>query len=398
MKICAVICEYNPFHTGHLYQLDKISKKYDDIICLMSGNFVQRAEPAIAEKSVRAAVALNCGASAVIELPIIYAVANGERFASGAVKTLSRLTDIDALAMGCETDDATILQKIAEIRAEESDDFKSVLSDYMDNGYSYAAALTEATVTEAEKRGISKSATSAILSEPNNLLCIEYVKAIKKSGLKIKPIFIKRHGNSYNSISAMGNYLSATALRNLLLEKRFTEVTPYLTGEADVLLNEFNAHFPDYSIYDKIAVNELRKLSAEDIAKAYDCREGLEYKLKDCATKFVRLDEILATAKSKRYTMSRLKRIVLQVLLGITKEIMSEEFTPPARLLAIRETFKPYLANNASNLIIRGEDIETYFGTLFDDYLRIERNAAALYSVVTSNPSDLFVPKKLYSI
>ena len=104
MKICAVICEYNPFHTGHLYQLNKISKKYDDIICLMSGNFVQRAEPAIAEKSVRATVALNCGASAVIELPIIYAVANGERFASGAIKTLSRLTGIEALAMGCETE------------------------------------------------------------------------------------------------------------------------------------------------------------------------------------------------------------------------------------------------------------------------------------------------------
>lgn len=398
MKICAVICEYNPFHTGHLYQLNKISKKYDDIICLMSGNFVQRAEPAIAEKSVRATVALNCGASAVIELPIIYAVANSERFASGAIKTLSCLTGIEALAMGCETDDTTALQKIAEIRAEESDDFKSVLSDYMANGYSYAAALTEATVIEAEKRGIPKAATGAILSEPNNLLCIEYVKAIEKYGLNIKPFFIKRQGNSYNSISAMGNYLSATAIRKLLIEKRFTETTPYLTGEANVLLDEFNAHFPDYSIYDKIVVNELRKLSIGEIAKAYDCREGLEYKLKDCAMKSIDLDEILANAKSKRYTMSRLKRIVLQVALGITKEIMNDDFTPPARLLAIRETFKPYLSNNAGNLIIRGEDVDTYAGALYDEYFKIEKNAAALYSVVTSNPADLFVPKKLYSI
>lgn len=398
MKICAVICEYNPFHTGHLYQLNKITKKYDDVICLMSGNFVQRAEPAIAEKSVRAAIALNCGASMVIELPIIYAVANGERFASGAVKTLSRFTGIEALAMGCETDDTASLETIAEIRAEENEHFKTVFAEFMGAGYSYASALSEATAIEAEQRGIPKAVTEAILSEPNNLLCIEYVKAIKKHGLNIKPYFIKRQGNSYNSISAMGNYLSATALRKLLCEKRYTEATPYLTGEADLLLNELNAHFLDYSVYDKIAVNELRRRPAEEISKAYDCREGLEYRLKDCAMKYIDLSEILANAKTKRYTMSRLKRIVLQVVLGITKESMNDDFNPPARLLAIRENFKPFLASNADNLIIRGEDIETRIEERYDDYFKIEKNAAALYSVLTSDPTDLFVPKKLYSI
>ena len=319
MKNCAVICEYNPFHTGHLYQLNKIQKKYDNVICLMSGNFVQRAEPAIIEKSVRAAVAMNCGASMVIELPIIYAVANGEMFAYGAVKTLSKLSDVDALAMGCETDDTKSLEKIAELRTTESPEFQSIIAELLDKGYSYAAALTEATAVEAEKYGISVSATKAILSEPNNLLCIEYVKAINKLGLNIKPHFIKRQGNSYNSISAMGNYLSATAIRKLLLEKRFTEATPYLTNEADVVLDEFNTHFPDYTIYEKIAVNELRKKTAEEISQAYDCREGLEYRLKDCAMRHIKLDEILLETKTKRYTMSRLKRVVLQILLGITK-------------------------------------------------------------------------------
>lgn len=398
MKNCAVICEYNPFHTGHLYQLNKIQKKYDNVICLMSGNFVQRAEPAIIEKSVRAAVAMNCGASMVIELPIIYAVANGEMFAYGAVKTLSKLSDVDALAMGCETDDTKSLEKIAELRTSESPEFQSIIAELLDKGYSYAAALTEATAVEAEKYGISVSATKAILSEPNNLLCVEYVKAINKLGLNIKPHFIKRQGNSYNSISAMGNYLSATAIRKLLLEKRFTEATPYLTNEADVVLDEFNAHFPDYTIYEKIAVNELRKKTAEEISQAYDCREGLEYRLKDCAMRHIKLDEILLETKTKRYTMSRLKRVVLQILLGITKETMQSDFLPPVRLLAIRETFKPYLTDNADNLIIRGDDISAHFGQWYDDYFRIEKNAAALYSVVTSNPTDLFTPKKLYTI
>lgn len=120
MKICAVICEYNPFHTGHLYQLSEAKKSFDEIICIMSGNFVQRAEPAIAEKSVRARIALNCGASMVVELPLLYATANGERFAEGAVKTLGRLEGIDALIMGCEADNTQALLTLAEIQSDES--------------------------------------------------------------------------------------------------------------------------------------------------------------------------------------------------------------------------------------------------------------------------------------
>ncbi|MFR5062908.1 MAG: nucleotidyltransferase family protein, partial [Christensenellales bacterium] len=117
MKICAVICEYNPFHTGHLYQLSEAKKSFDEIICIMSGNFVQRAEPAIAEKNVRARIALNCGASMVLELPLLYAIANGERFAEGAVKTLSRLENIDALVMGCEAENTKALMALAEIQS-----------------------------------------------------------------------------------------------------------------------------------------------------------------------------------------------------------------------------------------------------------------------------------------
>ena len=106
MKNCAIVCEYNPFHTGHLYQISKASKKYDGVICIMSGNFVQRAQPAIVEKYTRATVALNCGASMVVELPVVYAVATGEKFADGAIRTLSQLKDVDAIVMGAETDDS----------------------------------------------------------------------------------------------------------------------------------------------------------------------------------------------------------------------------------------------------------------------------------------------------
>lgn len=398
MKICAVICEYNPFHTGHLYQLSEAKKSFDEIICIMSGNFVQRAEPAIAEKNVRARIALNCGTSMVLELPLLYAIANGERFAEGAVKTLSRLENIDALVMGCEAENTKALLALAEIQSEENEEFKTQLSRLLNDGNSYAAAITEATVSVAEKNGIEKAEAKAILSAPNNLLCIEYVKAAKKYGFKAKPFFIKRKGNSYNNISASGSYLSATALRELIKNENFTAAMPYLTGEYDTLLKEIKLHRPDFSLYEKIAVCCLRCSTLETIAKTFDCREGVEYKLLENALKYVSLSEILRATKSKRYTMSRLKRIVLQLLLGVTKDLMNNNEYLPPRLLAVKENFKPYLAANGNKFIIRNDDFRLYDSPFYEKYFDAEKRAAAIYSVVTSNDSNLFVPQKLYSI
>lgn len=398
MKICAVICEYNPFHTGHLYQLSEAKKSFDEIICIMSGNFVQRAEPAIAEKSVRAKIALNCGASMVVELPLLYATANGERFAEGAVKTLGRLEGIDALIMGCEADNTQALLTLAEIQSDESEEFKARLSRLLDEGNSYAAAITEATAAAAEKQGIEKTEAKAVLSAPNNLLCIEYIKAAKKYDFKAKPVFIKRKGNSYNNISASGSYLSATALRELLKKEDYTAAMPYLTGEYDTLLKELNLHRPDFALFDKLAVFALRCSAPETIAKTFDCREGVEYKLLENALKYVSLPEILNATKSKRYTMSRLKRIVLQLMLGITKELMTHDEYLPPRLLAVKESFKPYLAANGSKLIIRNDDFRRYDSPFYEKYFDAEKRAAAIYSVVTSNDSNLFIPQKLYSV
>lgn len=397
MKICAVICEYNPFHTGHLYQLLEASKRFDATICLMSGNFVQRAEPAVAEKHVRARLALDSGAAMVLELPIVYATANGERFASGAIKTLKQLKDINSLVMGCETDDVATLKKLAEIQLNEDETFKEILSSTLSEGYSYASALTKATTMRAAEQNITGSEAEAILSLPNNLLCIEYIKAIAKNGLSVEPVLIKRKGNDYNSISAKGNYISATALRKLLNENDFTAAIPYLTNEYELLLNEFRAHKPDCELFEKIAAYTLRAASPEAIAECFDCREGIEYRLYENALKFIKLKDILEATKTKRYTMSRLKRIVLQLMLGIMKELLSNEPVIPTRLLAVKEAFKPYLTDNAEKMIIRGSDVDRYKGDYFDKYFEVEKRAAALYSAITSNDSNLYVPQKLYS-
>ena len=395
MKICAVICEYNPFHTGHLYQLNEAAKKFDHTICIMSGNFVQRAEPAVAEKYVRAEIALRCGASMVLELPIVYATANGERFADGAIKTLKSLTGINAVVMGCETDDTDALITLADIQSREDGDFKALLAANLDNGLSYATALSSATVTKAKEANVSPDKAAEILAKPNNLLCIEYVKAIKRNGLDIKPVFIKRKGNDYNNISAIGNYLSASALRELIYKNDYTAAIPYLTGEYGILLEELKNHKPDKKTFSDLAVYKLRISSTDEIAKAFDCREGLEYRLSDAARSCITIEDVLLRTKTKRYTMSRLKRVILQVMLGITDEFYKNSSFLPPRLLAIKENFKPYLTENGKNMIIRTEDMLRYDGEYYERYFEVEKKAAALYSVITENKDDLFTPGKL---
>lgn len=398
MKICAVICEYNPFHTGHLYQLNEAAKKFDHTICIMSGNFVQRAEPAVAEKYVRAEIALRCGASMVLELPIIYATANGERFADGAIKTLKNLKDIAALVMGCETADTDALITLSEIQSREDDDFKTLLAKNLDNGLSYAAALSSATSVMAEKENIPLDKSAEILSKPNNILCIEYIKALKRNGLSVKPVFVKRKGNDYNNFSAIGNYLSASALRELIYKGDYNAAAPYLTGENEILFEELRRHQSDKKTFSDLAVYKLRTSSTAEIAKAFDCREGLEYRLSEAARTSITLDEVLLKSKTKRYTMSRLKRVVLQVMLGITEDIYENSAVLPPRLLAIKENFKPYLTENGKNMIIRSEDLNRYDGEFYNKFFEIEKKAAALYSVVTHNQNDLFLPGKLFSI
>lgn len=397
MKICAIICEYNPFHTGHLYQLTQANKKFDETICIMSGNFVQRAEPAVLEKHVRAKVAINCGASMVIELPTPYAVSNGERFASGAIRTLSRLKDIDYLVMGCETADTKTLLTLAEIQSNESNTFKTILAEKLDEGLSYASAITYATSVCAKEKGVFEDDTYEILSKPNNLLCIEYIKAINANSLSIKPHLIQRQGNDYNSISTSGNYLSATAIREMIKNGDYTGASIFMP-ERDITLEELRNYPVDFELYSAIALLNLKGKTVSELSSLYDCREGIEYKLLENAQNFSLLEKVLQNCKSKRYTMSRLKRMALHLLLGIDKELLStSEYLPP-RLLGIKENFKHYLADNGKNLIIRSEDIEKYIGQIYEKFFSVEKRSADIYSILTKKDENLFPPKKLYTI
>lgn len=398
MKICAVICEYNPFHSGHLYQLEYAKKTHDAIICVMSGNFVQRAEPAIADKYVRAQTALKSGADMVVELPLIYATANGERFCDGAVEILSKFNNIDSLIMGSETDDIEGLKILAEIQSNENDYFKERMSMALSQGVNYAEAYTTATTETAETLGLNPVRAREILLKPNNLLSIGYIKAIKKRGLNINPIILKRKDSEHRDLfPANAYYSSATAIREMLYNNNYTSAEPYLPKTSEILFNELKNHIPNRKLFSDLAVYTLRTSDLKYLESLYDCREGLHNKLSENAKRFLTLDEVLLNTKSKRYTLSRLKRITLQAMLGITSEIMSEEYPLPPKLIAVKEDFKQQIKTTTPTLITKNTDYESFTNQKETAILSIEKKAAALYSMLTKKTGDTFYSGRIIS-
>lgn len=211
MKAVGLVTEYNPFHNGHLYHLNKAMELTgaDISVAVMSGDFVQRGEPAVLDKYVRASMALNSGVNLVVELPVNYAVSSAESFAAGALKVLNYIK-ADSIAFGSESGDIERLSKLAHILCDNEDALYKEISKYTANGISYAAARQKVVEKLTDKD------TAAMLTSSNNILAVEYLKAIIKNNYAIKSYTIKRQGDSYNDTDIRSDYASATALRENL--------------------------------------------------------------------------------------------------------------------------------------------------------------------------------------
>ena len=224
MKVAAVISEYNPFHNGHLYQLQTIRSqlKADCIIVIMSGNFVQRGTPALINKYERCRMALENGADLVFELPIYFALGSAEYFAQGAVSLADKLGVVDFLHFGSESGDIAILENCARIIADESDTYKTSLSRHLKNGISFPSARSLSIREQLQDLDLSSAYScpddiEKLLASPNNTLGIEYIKAILQRKSTIKPITVERKGEGYNSSSlASDSFISANAIRTAL--------------------------------------------------------------------------------------------------------------------------------------------------------------------------------------
>ena len=342
-KVLGVIAEYNPFHNGHLYHLEN-SKKYtncDYSIAIMSGNFTQRGSTSIIDKWSKTKIALLNGIDLVIELPVLYSISSAENFAEGSIKILNSLGIVDYLSFGSEIADINALDKIADILYLEPNEYKTILSQELKKGLSFPKARENALIMYLN----DIKTYSNILSSPNNILGIEYLKALKKHNSNIKPITISRFASEYNSTNFSNNIASATAIRNLVKNKNFDIIKDLVPSNTYSVLmgNVENGHIiPDLNIFEKEIIYVLRKMSIEEIANIPDVSEGLEFAIKNTANSCNSITEFLNIIKSKRYTSTRIQRILLYALLGITKKDMeiSKNTLPYIRILGFNENGK----------------------------------------------------------
>lgn len=347
IRVLGIVAEYNPFHNGHMYHLQKAKEQSGAqyTICVMSGNFVQRGTTSILNKWKKAELALQNGIDLIIELPTIYSVSSAENFSQGAIKLLESLKIVDAISFGAETDDYGALNNISGILAEEPKAYKDILNQELKKGISFPKARENALMLylNDNKRYVD------IVHSPNNILAIEYLKSLKKLKSTIQPIPIKREKVYYNDNKIVDDFASATAIRALLKNKQFGDirkVVPNITYEMLRKESELGNIVLDLSFYEKEIIYALRKMTINEIAELPDVTEGLEHSIKNAVSFSNDLYHIIETIKTKRYTQTRLQRILICALLGITKKdvILSKKINPYIRVLGFNEKGKELIS------------------------------------------------------
>ena len=342
-KVIGIIAEYNPFHNGHLYHLQKslqlTHSSYS--IAVISGNFTQRGSTSLVDKWAKAEMAIKNGIDLVLELPLLYSISSAENFAEGAIKILDSLKVVDYLSFGSESGDISTLNMVADILYKEPKAYKNILSHELSKGLSFPKARENALLMYLN----DIRRFSNVLSSPNNILGIEYLKALKKLKSPMIPVTIERYNTGYHDTAYNGNVASATAIRNIVKNNGWDilrKVVPENTFST-LLENIKVGHVvPDLSVFERQIIYNLRKMSIQEIAELPDVSEGLENAIKNAANSCNSVVEFLNIIKSKRYTNTRLQRILLYALLGITKKdiALSKKAIPYIRVLGFNNKGK----------------------------------------------------------
>lgn len=342
-KVLGIVAEYNPFHNGHLYHLEKSKKDTGSnyTVAIMSGNFTQRGSTSLMDKWSKAQAAIRNGIDLVLELPVLYATSSAENFAEGAIKILDSLNVVDYISFGAETADIEILDKCADVLYHEPKQYKTLLSHELSKGTSFPKARENALMLYLND--IRKFAN--VLSSPNNILAIEYLKALKKLKSSLTPYSIPRYEVGYHDLNYTENTASSTAIRNMIKNNGFNALANLMpTPSYSILMQNIKAgHIvPDISVFEKEIIYTLRKMKTSEIANLPDVSEGLEFAIKNAANSCNTFAEFMNIIKSKRYTNTRLQRILIYALLGITKKdiAMSKKVQPYVRVLGLNKRGK----------------------------------------------------------
>lgn len=397
MNITGVIVEYNPFHNGHLYHLNKTKEitNCDGIIAVMSGHFVQRGSPAILDKWTRAKLATLNGVDLVLELPTIYSTSSAEFFAYGAVSLLEGINVVNNICFGSELGDIDFILKVSKILHEEPESFKEDLKNFVDKGMSFPNAREKALINFMSTESNSFNFNN-LLCLSNNILAIEYCKNLFRINSNIKPFTIKREGSYYNSLYLSEKLPSATAIRTHLennkdLDKLVKSVPEHLLNILKKFQNEqykfpFEEDMFPYIKYKYFSNNK----SIENLP---DVSEGLHNRIYKALDTSNSLTEAIDMIKTKRYTYTRIKRILCQYFLGmdmINSDELRRKPCPYARILSFNKKGREILKLMKKNSNI---PIINKIPKKIDSTLNLDINATKCYSLLNKkvNPLDDFL-------
>lgn len=345
MRIVGVIAEYNPFHSGHAHQLRQAREAAhaDAVVAVMSGCFMQRGDAAIVSPAIRAKMALQNGADAVILLPALWSVRDAEHFALGGVHLLTGL-GCDALSFGAETADLPLLQ--AAVDALESPDLPAAIQPHLSAGLPYPAALSAAMAEVAP-------AAARVLQSPNNTLGVCYLRALRRLGASTDVYPIAR-ASDYHASAIGDGFSSATAIRSAILRGDWSSAYSAMPGSAaDLLENQALAnHLHRSEALDSVLLARLRLMDEVDYAALPDISEGIERRLRRFADTARTRETLLQAAKTRRYPYARLSRLATHALLGVTQAVVGSNPLPPAAfLLGFRRGCEPLLSHLAQGVI-----------------------------------------------
>lgn len=397
MKIAAIIAEYNPFHNGHEYMVNKIRKETDAdyIIAIMSGNFTQRGIPGITDKFTRAKMAVSCGVDAVFELPALFATSSAESFAHGAVSLLRGLNCIDYLVFGSESGDLHQFSAVSEFLLKEPEHFKKSILKYQKLGFSYPKAFS----LSIKELDIEAEDSLELLSYPNNLLGLEYMKALKKLSPSIRPLTISRVGTGYHDshaefVSEAGKHIASASAIRTMLETTTGSISTAMPLMPDAAYRIFAEH---YGKTTPVTLNDFSLLlsyslameTKETLVSYLDVSSDLADRICKFKNDFMSFSELIMKLKHKQYTHTRITRALLHILLGIKKEYALMQTVPYARLLAMKKEASPLMKEIKGRtqipLITKAADAKNYLSEKALALFRLDLYCADLYQKVVAN-------------
>lgn len=422
MSTTALITEYNPFHNGHQYHIEKSKEIYpnNDLLVIMSGNFTQRGNPALINKWARTKQALSCGADLVIELPLIYNIRSAEYFAYYSILSLEKSNIVDSIVFGSESGQLNLLSAIAEVLSEEKTHFQNHLHKYLKKGLNFPSARTKALIESYhnydELQNFNKNKIKKSLNSPNNILGIEYLKSIFKLNSSIKAQTIKRIGSDYHSQKIVKEFASASLIRKFFEElspaKALNKTKKLMPTKAwNILKEEIAAgrfiNQNSKKLLNSKIIDQLRRLNVKDLKNYKGVNNGIENRLYQKAASSFDNKSFLNSLNAKNLTESRLRRKLLQIYFGLDAQkinIVEKNAPHYLRVLGLRKG-KEYLLkdleeNSQLKIIINPAEIinsiELESNTALKLSLSFDLLASDLYALLYSNPKESSSRKDFY--